>query len=112
MADLDYVWEKFSTAIYALAGHGPMQERLKSAYLSFHAVMVSDFDNDPEMQTDYREIVDRLSARKEGFPGEGTMPSTLRQMSNEEADRIAELIIDFCFSVARARIDAARIPRN
>ena len=62
-------------------------------------------DDDPEMQTDYREIMDQLTRRAEGFPGEGTVPSTLRQMSDEEADRVAELIIDFCFSVACARIE-------
>lgn len=107
MADLGYVWEKFTTAVYSLAGHGPMQERLKSAYRSFHPIKVSDFDDDPELQADYREIIDRLTAKDEGSPGEGRVPSTLRQMSDEDADRLAELIIDFCFSVARARIDKA-----
>jgi hypothetical protein len=108
MADLNYVWEKFTIAIYALASHGRMQERLKSAYLSFHPIQVSDFDDDPELQANYREIMDRLTARAEGFPGEGKMPSSLRQMNDEEADRLAELIINFCFSVARARIEEAR----
>lgn len=112
MADLNYVWEKFSTAIYSLVGSGPMQERLRSAYLSFHPVRVSDFDNDPEMQADYREIMDRLTAQAEGYPGEGKVPSTLRQMNDEEADAIADLILDFCFSVARGRIEEARKPRK
>ncbi|MCA6110467.1 hypothetical protein [Bradyrhizobium cenepequi] len=112
MADLNYVLEKFSTAIYSLAGNGPMQERLHSAYLSFHPVRISDFDDDPEMQADYREIMDRLTARAEGHPGEGKVPSTLRQMSDDEANQIADLIIDFCFSVARARIEQARNSRN
>lgn len=108
MADLSYVWEKFTTAVYSLAGSGPMQERLRSAYLSFHPVQVSDFDDDPELQADYREIMERLTARAEGYAGEGKVPSTLRQMSDEEADELANLIISFCFSVARARLDKAR----
>ncbi|SDG45597.1 hypothetical protein SAMN05216338_1001370 [Bradyrhizobium sp. Rc2d] len=112
MADLNYVWEKFSTAIYSLAGNGPMRERLRSAYLSFHPVRIADFDDDPEMQADYREIMDRLTAWSEGYPGEGKVPSTLRQMNDEEADEVADLIIDFCFSVARARIEQARNSRT
>lgn len=107
MADLSYVWEKFSTAIYSLVGNGPMQERLHSAYMSFHPIRVSDFDNDPEMQSDYREIMDMLTSQAEGYPGEGKVPSTLRQMNDDEANKLAELILDFCFSVARARIDQA-----
>lgn len=112
MADLSYVWEKFSIAIYSLAGHGPMQERLHSAYLSFHPVRTSDFDDDPEMQADYREIMDRFTARAEGHPGEGKVPSTLRQMSDDEADELANLIVDFCFSVARARLEQVRNKRS
>lgn len=112
MADLNYVWEKFSTAVYSLAGNGPLQDRLRSAYLSFHPIRIADFDDDPEMQADYREIMDRLTARPEGYPGEGKVPSTLRQMSDDEADELASLIIDFCFSVARARIEEARSSRR
>jgi len=108
MADLNYVWEKFSTAIYSLAGNGPMLERLRSAYLSFHPVQIADFNDDLELQADYREIMDRLTARAEGYPGEGKVPSTLRQMSDDEANELANLIISFCFSVARARLDRAR----
>ncbi|KGT80456.1 hypothetical protein MA20_07650 [Bradyrhizobium japonicum] len=89
-----------------------MQQRLRSAYLSFHPVRTSDFDNDPEMQAHYHEIVDRLTARAEGPPEEGKAPSTLRQISDDEADELAGLIIDFCFSVARARIEQAHSMRN
>jgi hypothetical protein len=64
------------------------------------------------MQADYREIMDRLTAQVEGYPGEGKVPSTLRQMNDDEANQVASLIIDFCFSVASARLDQARNSRN
>ncbi|OPH82380.1 hypothetical protein [Nitrobacter vulgaris] len=108
MADLSYVWEKFSTAVYSLAGNGRMQDRLWSAYSSFHPIQVSDFDNDPEMQSNFREIMNRLTAKAEGHAGEGKVPSTLRQMSDDEAVELSKSIIEFCFDVARARLDQHR----
>lgn len=90
MADLGYAWEKFGNAVHALAGHGSLQDRIHSAFMCFHPIRVDDFANDPELQNDYKEIMDRLTA-VDGAPGEGRVPATLKQMSDEEAAHVAEL---------------------
>jgi hypothetical protein len=44
----------------------------------------------------------------EGLPGEGRVPATTKSMGDDEAEQVARLIIDFCFSIARARLEKAR----
>jgi hypothetical protein len=108
MFELDYPSEKFCAAIYALAGNVPLRERILAAYMSFHTIGPEHFKNHPELLNDYEEIMADLTAKKEGFSGEGAVPATLRQMTDEEAARTAEQIIDFCFSIERARREIVR----
>ena len=44
----------------------------------------------------------------EGAPGEGRVPATLKLMKDDEAVRVSELITNFCFSIAYARIEVAK----
>ena len=107
MDHLGYAWEKFQSAIFALAGDGRTQSRILSASRSFHVLQLKDFANYPELHDQYREITDRLTVVRTD-PDKGYVPSTLESMSDDEAGEVATLIIEMAFGIARARLEAAK----
>jgi hypothetical protein len=107
MDRLGYAWEKFSTAIFSLAGEDRMRSRILSASKSFYVLQLSDFADYPELQEQYREIMDRLTAVRTD-PATGHIPSTLESMSDDEAREIATLIIEMTFAIARQRLEIAK----
>jgi hypothetical protein len=59
------------------------------AYQSFAPVLASDFDCKPEeLRQGFKEIKNSLTAK-------GSVPDTLKQISDKETDRIMELILEF-----------------
>jgi ABC-type amino acid transport substrate-binding protein len=92
MADLNYVAEKFHTAVFSLVKNQPPQMRLRNAYMSFHPILVKDFNDQPELQEAYKNIIDRLPRG-----GAGPPPSSIDQMSDSEAQALIDLIVDFTF---------------
>ena len=60
MADLNYVAEKFHTAVAELVLNLPPAARLDRAFMSFHPVSVDDFKDEPQLQAAYKQIRDRL----------------------------------------------------
>jgi hypothetical protein len=103
---LSYPWEKFSTAIYSLAGEGPLQKRIYAAYGSFHTLRPDNFTDHPDLRDQYEEIMGRLTAIKN--PEKGHVPATLEQMSDDEARKVATLIIEMAFAITSARLWAAK----
>jgi len=97
MNRLSYAREKLSVGIISLIkGSNPIQERLFGAYMSFHPLRVDDFPED--LQGDYRDIMDLLTkAKPKG--DEGSVKATLNQMTEEEANIIAEKLFNLCFQV-------------
>lgn len=103
--ELSYAYEKFSIAVGSMASSAaPIQRRLHSAYMSFHPVQARDF-KDEGMRGLYMQIMDGLTKVKD--PDTGYVPATLAQMTDEEAQRIAGLIVDLFFSIARAHLKGA-----
>lgn len=100
MGELGYPYEKFYNAVSVLA-RSPrrIQDRILSAYMSFHPIKSSDF-KDPEMATSYQEIMDRLTTVKDSEKGH--VPATLDQMSDSEASVVADKIVDLFVAIARA----------
>lgn len=99
--ELSYPYEKFSIAVSGMASSAAsIQRRLESAYMSFHPVRAEDF-KDPEMRETYEEIMAGLTKVKD--PVKGHVPATLALMPDAEAERIAGLIVDLFFSIARSR---------
>jgi hypothetical protein len=90
-----YAYEKFSTAVaYMATSPAPIQDRILLAYGSFHPVTSSDFASDPDLRSAFDEIMGLLRADKSD-PVQGYVPITVRGMSEEEAAKVADLIVDF-----------------
>jgi hypothetical protein len=106
MDALNYAWEKCSTAIVSLAGEGRMQSRILGASKSFYVLQLKDFADYPKLQQQYREIMNRLTAVRD--PVRGHIPSTLESMPDDEASKVATLIVELAFGIARARLEAAK----
>lgn len=87
-----YAEEKFAIALHVMAtGQGILQDRLLSAYLSFHTVREDDL---PEyLHEDYSWIVKSLTD-KPAMGDEGTLAATLVEMSGDDAQAIARRIYE------------------
>jgi len=100
MGELSYPYEKFYNAVSVLArSTRSIQDRIHSAYMSFHPISASDF-KDPEMASTYQEIMNRLTKVKDAE--KGYVPATLGQMDDDEASLIADKIVDLFAAIARA----------
>ena len=96
---LHYAREKFGIALNSLAtSANSLQARLQSAYMSFHPIREDDFANS-EMRATYAEIIARLTAVKDGPETNGYLRNTLDQMSDAEAEGIAELIYNLSMEI-------------
>lgn len=97
MVDVSYAREKLTVGIISLAkGSDSIQKRLFDAYMSFHPLRERDFPED--LQENYREIMDLLTKVKPKGD-EGSVKATLNQMSEEDANVIAEKLAILCFEV-------------
>ncbi|MEI8697177.1 MULTISPECIES: hypothetical protein [unclassified Mesorhizobium] len=101
----DYAREKFVTATSTLVGNGDIRTRLLGAYMSFHPIKESDFRTS-ELSKVYKEIMDRLTKITPKDSDEGRVPATVKQLSDDEAGEIAELIWNLTYSLLTApRVD-------
>jgi len=97
MVNVSYAREKLSVGLISLAkGSDPIQMRLWDAYMSFHPLRENDFPKD--LQEDYKEIKDLLTKVKPKGD-EGSVKATLSQMTEEEANIIAEKLAILCFEI-------------
>lgn len=103
MGDLTYAHEKLLVAVESMAtSAATLQDRLYHGYMSFHPLQERDFD-DPEMRAQYAQIMAGLTTVKTGPASEGYVKNTLAAMSDDEAERIADLIFSLFMGVVRAR---------
>lgn len=90
---VEYADEKFGAAVETMAtGIGTIQDRLLSAYMTFHPVSVEngDFPTD-ELKKEYHEIYEALTRVKDD-PIKGHVPSTTEKMTDDEAADVARKI--------------------
>ena len=93
---LDYTKGKMGTAVSELAtGTGNNQDRLYSAYVSFHRLTEKDFPE--ELRGDWKKIHETLTTEESSFSQNtklttGTVKSTLNKMTIEKAVEVAKLI--------------------
>jgi hypothetical protein len=110
MDPLSYPWQKFSSAIYSLAGEGSLQSRIGGAYATFHVLQVEHFKDHPDLWDQYQQIIDRLTVIKN--PDEGYAAATLEQMPDDEACEVITMILDLAFMIAEARLKKAHQNSN
>jgi len=106
MSAMSYPYEKLMVAVDAMATSPQrIQDRLHSAYMSFHPLRPTDFP-EGKMRVAYVEIMDRLTRVKDADPDKGFVRATLDRMSDEDAGNLASKIFDLFLDVARERFEA------
>ena len=93
-----YAEEKLSVAADILASSkGRINERLYYAALEFHPLQASDFPNDwGQEYLQMYEAINRMPARTEG---EGTLKSTLDQITEDEAVEHVKTLLSLCYRI-------------
>ena len=88
-------WDRFHKAALALVGAGTVKQRLATAYRRY----LHDLDPDMlprEVRSDFQALTSKLtSARAVG--GLGVVEATVRKMSDSEATRCAERILEMFY---------------
>lgn len=105
MDDLSYPDEKFSTAMYSLAGEGSLKDRIMEAYMSFHPITGKDFKNHPDLKAKFEELHAALTAVKTGDPKDGYVKTTLDSMTTEQLDDLSGKIVGLALAIRRVRGD-------
>lgn len=101
-----YALEKLSEAVYLLAtGEGHVRQRLRDAFISFHAVMERDFPDD--LKVKWRWIDSQLKRFGPIMDGdkvvEGSVDHTLRRIRNSTGQRIAQAIVELEYELRTRR---------
>jgi hypothetical protein len=86
-----YAHEKFISAVYNLAtSPEKINERLTSAWMSFHTVRAEDLPDD--LKNEFILINEKLKGRDRT---KGTVEQAIAKMTEEEAADLARKIVDF-----------------
>lgn len=93
------VWESFLNAAQILSSAGPIKHRLAAAYTSHLAGLHCD-EMPREIRDEFMSLNSCLSA-VEPLRGETTIQASVRKMSDPEAARHAQRIIDLMGAVIR-----------
>jgi len=87
-----YAHEKFSAAIRGMAvGAGDARDRMRSAFMTFHTIRPSDLPAPLDRHLQW--VYDQLTRKPARYRLEGTLDSTLAQMKNSTASKIAERVL-------------------
>ena len=86
--------DKFASAVRDLAtSAAPIKQRLHPAFLSVHPIFEADMPSQELRQT-CRLLLEEFSRVQD--PLRGNVLATLEQMSDEEAEKVADLIWSIC----------------
>jgi hypothetical protein len=95
-----YAREKYSVAVSSLVGPADIKTRLFGAYMSIHTLSPRDI---PEhLRDDHKALTEALTWVPVKEPDEGTLMATLREMSDDEADRLAKRFLELFIDVTDA----------
>src|SRR5689334_3851494 len=89
-----YGFQKFLSAVYGMA-QSPLnlQARLRDAFAGSLVHLKEDEDLPPDLRQDFRTITEKLTAREEEIPGEGSIAASARALSDREAEELARKIV-------------------
>ena len=93
MYSINYLLEKFTSAVYELAtGEGDARSRVRDAYSKFGVILLEDY---PEELRVKRKEIDILLTRLGGEKSSGgTINYNLQKMKNKTASKISMLIFN------------------
>jgi hypothetical protein len=98
---MNTVWEKFQSAILALARSGAIKDRLTEAYRNYLA-KVSEDELPKDLREDFRAIGRALTREPPLLRGEDAFRATIRKMSNDEADQVAATVVLMFAAIPRS----------
>ena len=87
-----YTWQKLYEAVSSLVGSGSISERLEAAAMYLIVLDDKDFPDQP-LRLKYREIRERLTR-------DGSIPTTVNALSEEESSTTATDILSLFNEVA------------
>jgi hypothetical protein len=105
-------WEKFQGAVVSLARAGSIKERLTNAYRN-HLSAVAEEELPREIREQFHHVCRSLTCERPQR-GEDAIRATVRKMSSDEAESIAETLVQMLSVVARSTHSAraaTAIPR-
>ncbi len=88
-----YHREKFSNAMYSLATHLPLDQRLVHAFTELIMVQPENF-SDQELGEKYRILYAQVTAAEEQYEGQGTLQATLLNMNDEELNEVSRTVVE------------------
>lgn len=100
-------WDRFQGATLSLARSGSIKDRLAEAYRNYLADICAD-ELPREIRDEFRSVSESLTREPPMLRGEDSVRATIRKMSNEEADRLAELVVRMFAVIPRASAPVAR----
>lgn len=94
---LTYVFDKLNNCVLSLVkGSESVQERLFNAFRSLNSLKLDDFPE--KLQKDFQEIQNELM-KVEALRNEGRLKATQKILSDEQADALAEKILNLFISI-------------
>lgn len=85
-------WEKFQFATLSLVRSGTIKERLDEAYRHYLAFVLED-DVPKDAREDLRRLHLAIQRERPTSKKEDCVRATIRKLSNEEADRMAQTVV-------------------
>jgi hypothetical protein len=99
---VEYAWERFYSEIrFALVSDAPLQERLGCLIAGVSHLQRESFPDD-HVWDDFRRLVNETTRRETRQQGEGRVPVTPSQMSDEKAKECLQAAFDIFSHVAKA----------
>jgi uncharacterized membrane protein len=95
-------WEKFQGATRALARSGSIKERLETAY-RYHVAFVLEEELPKENRDELRALHIAVNRERPISRAEDSVRATIRKMSNDDADLIAEVIVRIFSAMPRSQ---------
>lgn len=96
---MNTAWEKFQGATLSLARSGSIKDRLTDAYRN-HLSDVTEDELPPTIREQFHNVRCSLT-RERPLRGEDAIRATVRKMSSDEAEHIAETVVQMLSVVAR-----------
>jgi len=99
---MNTTWEQLESAAVSLARSGAIKDRLAEAYRN-HLALVNVEELPAALREEFRACHDTLT-REHPLRGEDAVRATVRKMSNQEADEVAERVVRLFAALVREAV--------
>ena len=99
---MNTTWEQLESAAVSLARSGAIKDRLAEAYRN-HLALVNVEELPAALREEFRACHDTLT-REHPLRGEDAVRATVRKMSNQQADQLAERVVRLFAALVREAV--------